>query len=436
MPEDQPVDPVAADAFAARLEALGASRRFAIAVSGGRDSMALAVLSGNYAKRAGAEVFAFTVDHGLRAGSSETARQGGQWCERLGLSARILTWCGNKPSSGVQAAARNARYRLLADACMDANIDTLLTAHSADDQAETVFMRLRRGSGAAGLSAMADTVHIANGASPAIKLLRPLLPFTRKQLTATVDNADQSYIDDPANDDPTFERVRVRALLAALGEQDLLSGEALVRTAARLSDADNRLRQQEEQLFASLGGCFYRWGGVSLDRIEDAPVQGALAARLIHAVSGENHRPSALDAGKALSTAHESGAATLAGALIKEWNGRFWFMREPAAILGRGGVAPLGRSAVDRPVLWDGRFIVRPSNAGKALFVGPLGRNLAVLGAKTALFNGPDEGLMGAPAIYREKALISVADTSFQSSDDFTLESLNRERFMGGIIRF
>lgn len=436
MPEDSPANPVAADAFAARLDALGASRRFAVAVSGGRDSMALAVLCSDYAKRVGAEVVAFTVDHNLRKGSAETARQCAQWCETLGLSVRILTWRGDKPSTGLQAAARKARYRLLADACTEAGIETLLTAHSAGDQAETVFMRLRRGSGTAGLSAMADTVRIANGAGPAIGLLRPLLPFTRAQLTASVDNADQAYVDDPANDDPTFERVRMRALLAALGEQDLLSGEALVRTAVRLSDADSRLRQQEEQLFAALGGCFYRWGGVSLDRIEDTPAQGALAARLIYAVSGEDHRPAAPDAAKALRAAHESGAATLAGALIKQWNGRFWLMREPAAVLGRSGIEPLARSAVEGPVLWDGRFILRPSENGKALSVGPLGRDLAVLGAKRALFNGPDESLMSVPAIYREKALISVADASFQSSDDFTLESLNRERFMGGIIRF
>lgn len=436
MPEDLPANSVIAEDFAARLEALDAPRRVGIAVSGGRDSMALAVLCSNYAKRAGAEIVAFTVDHGLRDGSAETARQSADWCEALGIPARILNWHGEKPPSGIQAAARKARYGLLAKACNEAGIEALLTAHSASDQAETMFMRLRRGAGAAGLAAMADHVRIASGAGLTVRLLRPLLPFSREQLTATAKSAGQAFFDDPANDDPTFERVRVRALLAALEEQSLLSGDALAKTAARLHDADARLRQQEQQLFTAFGGCFHHWGGASLDRIEDGLDQGAMAARLIHAVNGQDYPPDAQEAAKALFAARKSGGATISGALIRQWNGRFWFMREPAAVLGRNGVKPMGTSAVDGPTLWDGRFILRPTESGKTLSIGPLGRDLTVLGVKKALFHGPDEGLMSSPVIYREKALITAADASFQSSDDFTLESLARERFMGGIIRF
>lgn len=441
MPDEPDVDIVAAEAFSARLEALGAPRRFALAVSGGRDSMALAVLARDYARASGADIRVLTVDHGLREGSGKAARQCAQWCEALGFPVRILNWRGDKPASGVQAAARKARYRLLAEACEADGVDALVTAHSADDQAETVFMRLRRGAGTAGLSAMADASRIASGAGAPVRLLRPLLAFTRAQLTATVEKAGQAYLDDPANDDPAFERVRVRALLAALGEQDLLTVEALSRTAARLRDADRRLREEEARLFDQLGGCFYSWGAASIGGAEDAPVRpasmGALAARLIHAGSGEDHAPRAEDAWCALCAAVETGAATLAGALMKRAEGgRIWFMREPAALLGRSGVPPLAPAPLDGPTLWDGRFVIRPGVAQKSLTIQPLGRNSAILGARRALFDGPDEAIMAAPAIYRDGTLIGVAGASCGKGGVFACEALVRERFAGEIVRF
>lgn len=440
MPDEPEADIVELDAFAARLEALGAPRRFALAVSGGRDSMALAVLARGYARVTGADIRVLTVDHGLREGSGKAARQCAQWCEALGFSVRVLYWRGDKPVSGVQAAARKARYRLLAEACAAEGVDTLMTAHSADDQAETVFMRLRRGAGPAGLSAMADASRIASGAGAPVRLLRPLLAFTRPRLTATVDQVGQAYLDDPANDDPAFERVRVRALLAALGEQDLLTVEALGRTAARLRDADRRLRKEEERLFACLGGCFYRWGGASVDGVDETTALsesiGALAARLIHAVSGEDHAPRAEDASCALCAATDTGAATLAGALMKQDGGRLWFMREPAALLGRSGAPPLAPAPLEGPTLWDGRFVIRPVAAKKTLTIQALGRDGAVLGARRALFVGPREAIMAAPAIYRDGTLIGVAGASFGKGGVFACEALVRERFAGEIIRF
>jgi len=443
LPDEPSTDIVSPDAFAARLDALApsepasAAARFAIAVSGGRDSMALALLSRAYAQRTGARVLALTVDHGLRAGSGAAARRCAAWCAALGFETRILQWRGDKPGSGVQAAARGARYRLLAEACAAHRVDALMTAHSADDQAETVFMRLRRGAGAAGLSAMAEASRIAAGAGAPVRLLRPLLPFSRAQLTASVRAAGQDFLDDPANDDPAFERVRVRALLAALDEQALLTPAALGRTAARLRDADRRLRAAEARLFDRLGGCFHGWGGVSLDRADAAaPDMGGLAARLIHAASGEAHPPGADEAFNALVAARGTGAATLAGALIRTARGRVWFLREPAALLGRSGVAPAPSAPLTGPTLWDGRFILRPLDQEKAFAVEPLGRNLASLGARRALLAAPAAGAAGAPAIYCDGALIGVAGASFGRVTGFACEALAQERFAGEIIRF
>ncbi len=440
MPPRDKVTSVSLEAFSARLVAFAAPRRFAIAVSGGRDSMALMRLAAGYGRKTGAEIFAFTVDHGLREGSAAEAAQTAAWCQAAGLACKTLVWTGEKPASGVQAAAREARYRLLLKAAEAESCAALLTAHSADDQAETMFMRLARGAGVRGLSAMSDETLAAAGAGAPLRLLRPLLAFTRAQLTATVETAGQAYIDDPSNDDPAYERVRTRALLAALEEQNLLTGAALVRTAARMRAADERLRRQEEDLFNTLGGCFYGWGGASLDRIERRAGLGGLCTRLIHAVSGEAHSPDAEAALAAAGAACESGAATLGGALIKYWNGRIWFLREPGALAGRTGLAPMARQAVKEPTLWDGRFILRPHSSMQApdanAKVGPLGDDMAALGPRAAAFSGPGEALIALPGIYQHDALTGAPALPFMESGGFAAKSLVMERFSGGIIRF
>lgn len=435
MPGQPKPGPVEPDEFAAQLERLGAPQRFAIAVSGGRDSMALAVLARDYAKKTGGDVIALTVDHGLRAGSDAEAAQCAAWCGALGLRHRILLWRDEKPESGVQAAARAARYRLLAAAAVDADCEALMTAHSADDQAETVFMRLARGAGAAGLSAMAPVSMIAAGAGTPVRLLRPLLSFSRARLTATAAAAGQAYVDDPSNEDPAFERVRTRALLAALEEQDLLTGGALIQTARRLEAARKRLRFQEARLFSALGGCFHHWGGASLDCLAETPGMAGLAARLVYAVSGEPYRPDDGAALKALHAARETGAATLGGVLIKAHGGRIWLMREPAALLGRAGVHPAPPRRLSDPLLWDGRFIVRPPAEGRAFMVAPLGEAVADR-PEAALFTGPREGLMTLPAIYHDDALIAACVFPFADGGDFTFKALAQERFNSEIIRF
>ena len=439
MPDRAKPAPVDPETFAARLQALAAPRRFALAVSGGRDSMALARLAAAYCRTTGAEALAFTVDHGLRPESAADAEQCAAWCEAAGLPARILTWDGGKPATGLQAAARNARYRLLAHAAAAAGCAAVLTAHSADDQAETVFMRLKRGAGMRGLAAMDAETKIAAGAGAPVRLLRPFLSFSRAALTASVEAMGQDYLDDPSNDDPAFERVRVRALLAALEEQGLMTGAALRQTAERLRAADRRLRAQEETLFSALGGCFYRWGGVSIDRFDPETATPAglagLSARLIHAASGEAHGPDDQAALGALRAAARDGAATLGGALVRRWRDRFWVLREPGAVLGRAGVAPMGAEALDGPLLWDDRFILRPRGAG--LSVAPAGEAAPRrLGPAAALFEGPPEALFTTPGVYREGALIGAPALPSMAFDAVSAEPLAEERFAGGIIRF
>jgi tRNA(Ile)-lysidine synthase len=442
------VEPIAYEAFAARLSALQLDGGLAIAVSGGRDSMALARLAARYAQETGAAVLALTVDHGLRPQSASEAAQTAQWCKAAGLAHRTLSWTGDKPTTGIQEAARHARYRLLAAACNEAGIGALLTAHSASDQAETFFMRLARGAGPSGLSVMLEESQIAAGAGALIHLIRPLLDYSRPQLTATVNAFEQAFIDDPSNDDPAYERIRMRALLARLEEDGALSTQALLRTIARQRDAARRLRDQEEALFRHTAGCFYSWGGASLCadavRHSDSDAMAGLCRRLIHAVSGEAYAPDEDKARSALHAALQTGAATAGGALIKLWQDRLWFLREPAAVVGRTGVPAIASVTLEpgQAILWDNRFIITGDAAGPGAVVKPLAlADPDQSAARTGLFSGPREGLAGLPGVFApdaggEAVLISAPALLSAKTAGFSGEAQAAARFYGAIIRF
>ena len=205
-----------------------------LAVSGGPDSLALMWLMARWrrALARGPKLIAVTVDHGLRPEAAREARKVKRLAESLGLEHRTLRWTGEKPRSGVPAAARTARYRLLAKAARAAGASHVVTAHTRDDQAETLLMRLVRGSGIAGLAAMAR-----ESERDGMLLARPLLDVPKSRLIATLNRASIAYADDPTNRDPAFTRSRLRALLPALAEE---GGDtrALARLAARLARAN------------------------------------------------------------------------------------------------------------------------------------------------------------------------------------------------------
>ncbi len=177
----------------------------AVAVSGGRDSMALALLANDWAVARKGRVLALVVDHGLRPESGGEARTTLERLGALGIAGEILEWAGAKPASGLQQAARDARYRLLFAACRRHAILHLLVAHHAGDQAETIVMRAARRSGPDGLAGMAAVVEHRDA-----RLLRPLIGVSRTRLTATLEGRAVGWIDDPSNADRRFERVRVR----------------------------------------------------------------------------------------------------------------------------------------------------------------------------------------------------------------------------------
>jgi len=205
-----------------------------IAVSGGPDSVALMWLLARWRKALarGPRLVAVTVDHGLRPAAAAEAREVKRLAKALALEHRTRRWTGGKPSNGVPAAAREARYGLLAEAARDVGATHILTAHTRDDQAETLLMRLLRGSGIAGLSAMAPITE-----RHGLSLARPLLDIAKSQLTATLERAKIGFVDDPTNRDIAFTRARLRTLLPKLAAE---GGDArvLARLAARLARAN------------------------------------------------------------------------------------------------------------------------------------------------------------------------------------------------------
>ncbi|MEE8213792.1 MAG: tRNA lysidine(34) synthetase TilS, partial [Alphaproteobacteria bacterium] len=176
--------PLSDDAFERMMDGLGpfeARPHVAVAVSGGADSLCLTVLANRWAERRGGDITALTVDHGLRPEAGEETRRLGLWLDALSIDHRVLPWTGPKPLTGVQAAARRARYDLMNSWCREAGVLHLLLAHTRDDQAETLLLRLTAGSGADGLAAMS-----AIRETPDVRLLRPFLEVPKTVLVATL----------------------------------------------------------------------------------------------------------------------------------------------------------------------------------------------------------------------------------------------------------
>ncbi|HEY0331754.1 MAG TPA: tRNA lysidine(34) synthetase TilS [Rhodopseudomonas sp.] len=213
------------------------AKAIVLAVSGGPDSLALMWLAARWRKalQRGPALSVITVDHGLRAEAAREARDVKRRAAELELPHKTLRWRGDKPATGVPAAAREARYRLLARAARAAGASHILTAHTQDDQAETVLMRISRGSGIAGLAAMARQT-----ARHGVIIARPLLGVSKAQLVATLHKAKIDFATDPSNSDLRYARPRLRGLIAAYAEEGF-DARNLARLAARLARADAAL---------------------------------------------------------------------------------------------------------------------------------------------------------------------------------------------------
>jgi tRNA(Ile)-lysidine synthase len=379
----------------------------AVGVSGGRDSMALALLADRWARARGGRIVALTVDHGLRPGSLAEARRVHGWLGARGIAHRILRWTGPKPAANVQSAARRARYRLLTAWCERHGVLHLLLAHQAEDQAETFLLRLARGSGVDGLACMAAVSELAP-----VRVLRPLLPIARVRLAATLRSAGQAWIDDPSNENTAHARIRLRRLQGAL-EAEGLTAARLMRTARHIAAA----RASSEAQVAALLARTARLHPAGFCEIDCAVLLQAPAATALRALSsvlqtiGGTAYPPRFERLERLYHALASGAGfTLAGCrILRQRASPFWLVcREPAAIGGAIRVAP-GQIGV-----WDGRFTIaraggRARRGGAPFTV----RQLGAIGAGALAGDGParripSPAMASLPALWDGRKLVAV----------------------------
>ena len=277
-----------------RLGEVDLNQGWAVAVSGGGDSVALMHLACAYARReAVVPPIVLTVDHGLRRTSAKDAKTVTGWAKRLGLKARVLTWRGKKPSTGIEAAAREARYRLMGAYLRKQRIATLFVGHNQDDQAETFLMRLARGSGLDGLAGMQPRAAWPVDGFAELVLARPLLGFGREDLRAYLRAKDQPWLEDPMNQDSAFDRIKVRQAQAAL--------EGAGLTPARIAAAAAHLARARESLEVMTAAVLARAvrqqgkNGVVLDAaaLAAAPREVGLRAlaSVLMTVGGATYRP-------------------------------------------------------------------------------------------------------------------------------------------------
>ena len=288
-----------------------------LAVSGGPDSTAMMVLAARWLSslKKKPKPIVVTVDHGLRAESKREATAVGRLARKLGLPHRILRWTGKKPKTGLQQAARQARYRLLGEAARKAGAAHILTAHTLDDQAETVLIRLLRGSGISGLAAMARVTALPGSGESGIKLVRPLLTIPKARLIATLKTADIEFADDPSNRDPRFTRARLRGLMPQLAQEGL-DARRLSLLARRLKRADAAIEAGVARAQTELSGSA-RPGMVAFDLTGLSQLPAEIVLRLI---------------GRAVATLGDEGPVELAklealkaalDAALKAGKGRF-----------------------------------------------------------------------------------------------------------------
>lgn len=328
MPAAEAGEAISPTEAAVLIEPLRAFRHVALAVSGGSDSVALMWLAARWAKETeGApRLTVLSVDHRLRSESIAEAKAVARRAEELGISSAVLEWRGAKPATGLQEKAREARYQLLARWCSRHGAQALVTAHTRDDQAETFLMRLARGSGVDGLAG------IRPKREASLPILRPFLGTARARLRATLESAGETWVEDPSNEDLSFERVRWRKVLELFERAGIsplmiaLSASRLERARQALETATSRLEQaavRHEVEFATL----------DLAPLEGAPEE--LVIRLLQrllARYGAAEEPPSLAAVERLASWLMSGEGrgrTLGGCRIARGAGRMRIGREP-----------------------------------------------------------------------------------------------------------
>lgn len=324
-----------------------------VAVSGGSDSSALLVafaLALRAPEFSGFSLHAVTVDHGLRPGSGDEASAVSRFAARHGVSHHALTWSGPKPQTGLQAAARSARYGLLRDHSRSLGALAVLLGHTAGDQQETIAMRGARGVGE-GLSGMAPAVLLGG----AVWAFRPLLDLDRASLRAFLVSRGEGWVEDPSNVNPRFERARMRLSPGGLDHADSLTRPGVVR----LADAADQAAwlERHARVACRLVGCIAP-GGIEGPALADG---GAALFKLAAALGGLPHLPPKISRERVLRWlgTGQAGRMTLGGTVFDRRRSGLYLYRE-----ARGTFSTV---RVGDTLFWDGRFGIDPARSEPAV---------------------------------------------------------------------
>jgi tRNA(Ile)-lysidine synthase len=344
------------DRFQSSLQALGpfeSSPVIAVAVSGGADSLALTFLLHQWLQTQGGRLVALHVDHGLRDSSRQEALCVQAWLQAKGIEIHIFSWYPATPLTGLQEKARNARYSLLKSFCKAHHILHLFLAHHQDDQRETFFYRLSKGSGADGLAGMSAIEEQED-----IRLLRPLLYFSKQELKTVLE--DHPFITDPSNTNPAFWRGQFRTTLQNLTEPPLKQlGEERILAEQVLSEVLGQYTFLSEKGYVTLNQDF------KMHLSED--MQRRVLERLLTTVGGHGYPVRSSITSGLLARMQKERVMTAGGCLIIPREGSYMIMREWARIQDQHVLK------TEEAFLWDNRFLITPKAPDKNITCKALG---------------------------------------------------------------
>ncbi|WP_299208921.1 tRNA lysidine(34) synthetase TilS [uncultured Tateyamaria sp.] len=369
--------------------------RMAVAVSGGGDSVALLAALVEYCRDQDVELHVITVDHGLREETRDEIALVTDLCVRWNLPHHVEYWTGWDGQGNLQAAARDARYEIMADWAYANRISHIALGHTADDQAETFVMRLARGSGVDGLSAMA-----ARRVHHGITWVRPFLEIERATLRAFLRDARINWCDDPSNLSHDFERVRVREALTVLGTLGVTTGK-LVEVAEHMARAREALDWQTFLAARDMAEVVH--GVIAIDLAKFRLLPQETARRLmLHTLSWTSqsvYPPRKDPVARTLAAVRAGQPATLDGCHICVENGKIWVFRELNAV--KDTVCEVGD-------MWDDRWMISGPEDDPDLEVRPLGYEALADIEGWRDIGLPRAALAASPAVWYEDRLVAA----------------------------
>lgn len=314
-----------------------------VAVSGGSDSLALLYLLHEVAGQHDVTLRAATVDHGLRPEAADEAKHVAALCHAMDIPHETLKWTGWDHKGNLQAEARTARYDLLSGWGLRCGLDAIALGHTADDQAETFVMRLARQAGVDGLSGMQGRIKY-NG----VTFIRPLLGAGRDELRADLQARGIDWVDDPSNEDPGFDRVRIRKALALLADVGI-DAATLGKVAGNLASARDALEHQMHKAARDLVSL--QAGAVAMDAAGFDALPSDLRRRLIlHVlwwITGAYYAPRGSALALVLGQISQARTVTLQGCELRRRGGKLWIFRE---------LKPATRASSPIGQPWDNRW--------------------------------------------------------------------------------